>query len=82
MTLKTHKMSPSQEHSEDDTQKKFKTSEEINKEAEIKDKEILRRTEETLDKILKTVNNQVDLRNIKIIRTETNTQQNEENKGN
>ena len=76
-----HKMSPTQEQNDTDTTKKFRTSEEINKEAELKDLEIQKRTVETLDKILRTVNNHVDLRNIKISRTDNNTNQNEENKG-
>ena len=75
-----HKMSPAQEQNTMETTKKFRTSEEINKEAEIKDLEIQKRTVETFDKILKTVNNQVDLRNIIISRTDNNTNQNEENK--
>ena len=67
-------MSPTQTQGENVDPKKFKTSEEIDREAHIKDMEIQRRTIETLDKIL-------DLKNIKISRTETAKEQNEAIKG-
>ena len=67
-----HRMSPSPEKTpkEKNDPKKFKTAEQINKEAEIKDMEIQMKTAETLEKILKTVNNHVDLKHIRISRTD------------
>ena len=76
-----HKMTPSPEKTPNNKtdQKKFKTSEQINREAEIKDMEIQMKTAETLEKILKTVNNHVDLKNIRISRTDN--QQNGDSEG-